>query len=115
MELTVWLFRRIVLRVCMAMEVRIEGNQTMNFNCYACEGVDSRKSVNCLAGVNCVYQPGLFLTTTLNNKQHPDVNYIRSLIEDMIDKLMSEYFHKPHAAKEYSDAMSQAAIVDSRI
>ena len=55
-----------------------------------CEVIDSRKSVNCLAGVNCVYQPCLFLITTLNNKQHPGVNCIRSLIEDMIDRLMSE-------------------------
>eukprot|EP00957_Ditylum_brightwellii_P201482 15325844-Ditylum_brightwellii.AAC.2 len=34
----------------------IKGNQTMNFNCYVCVVVDSRKSVNCLVGVNHVYQ-----------------------------------------------------------
>eukprot|EP00957_Ditylum_brightwellii_P115129 8780099-Ditylum_brightwellii.AAC.1 len=48
----------------------IQGNKTVIFNHYACEVIDSRKSVNCLAGVNCVNQP----------------------------------------AKEYSDAMSQAAM-----
>eukprot|EP00957_Ditylum_brightwellii_P069967 5314004-Ditylum_brightwellii.AAC.1 len=88
----------------------VKGNQTINFNCHVCEAIDSRKSVNCLAGVNDVYKPGLFLTTTLNSKQHPGVNCIRSLIEDMIDRLMSKYSHKPHVAKEYSDAMSQAAM-----
>eukprot|EP00957_Ditylum_brightwellii_P037316 2824447-Ditylum_brightwellii.AAC.1 len=35
----------------------IEGNRTMHFNCYVCEAIHSRKSVNCLSGVNCVYQP----------------------------------------------------------
>eukprot|EP00957_Ditylum_brightwellii_P063774 4839177-Ditylum_brightwellii.AAC.1 len=28
----------------------------------------------------------------------------------MIDRLMSEYSHNPHVAKEYSDAMSQDAM-----
>eukprot|EP00957_Ditylum_brightwellii_P055722 4222392-Ditylum_brightwellii.AAC.1 len=28
----------------------------------------------------------------------------------MMDRLMSEYSHKQHVAKEYSDAMSQAAM-----
>eukprot|EP00957_Ditylum_brightwellii_P178053 13562152-Ditylum_brightwellii.AAC.1 len=93
----------------------IEGNRRMHFNGYACKVIDNRKSVNCLAGVNHVYQPGLFLTTTLNSKQHPGVSCIRSLIEDMIDRLRSRYFHKPHVAKDYSDAMSQAAMVVSRV
>eukprot|EP00957_Ditylum_brightwellii_P009508 717759-Ditylum_brightwellii.AAC.1 len=35
----------------------VEGNRTTHFNHYACEVIDSRKSVNSLAGVNCVYQP----------------------------------------------------------
>eukprot|EP00957_Ditylum_brightwellii_P185741 14141502-Ditylum_brightwellii.AAC.1 len=35
----------------------VEGNQTMNFNHYVCEVIDSRRSVNCLAGLNRVYQP----------------------------------------------------------
>eukprot|EP00957_Ditylum_brightwellii_P135535 10334063-Ditylum_brightwellii.AAC.1 len=29
----------------------------MNFNNHACEVIDSRKDVNYLAGVSCVYQP----------------------------------------------------------
>eukprot|EP00957_Ditylum_brightwellii_P156902 11941307-Ditylum_brightwellii.AAC.1 len=88
----------------------VEGIQTMNFNHYAYEVIDDRKSVNCLVGVNCVYQPGYLLTTTLNSKQHPGANRIRSLIEDMMDRLISEYSHKPHLIKEYSDVMSQAAM-----
>eukprot|EP00957_Ditylum_brightwellii_P042526 3220231-Ditylum_brightwellii.AAC.1 len=35
----------------------IQVNHTVNFNYYVCEVIGSRKSVNCLAGVNCVYQP----------------------------------------------------------
>eukprot|EP00957_Ditylum_brightwellii_P003758 285446-Ditylum_brightwellii.AAC.1 len=35
----------------------IQGNHTVTFNHYVCEEIDSSKSVNCLTGVNCVYQP----------------------------------------------------------
>eukprot|EP00957_Ditylum_brightwellii_P119551 9121955-Ditylum_brightwellii.AAC.1 len=65
----------------------IQGHHNVNFSHYVCKVIDSRKSINCLAGVNCVYQLGLFLATTLNSKQHPGVNCVRSLIEDMMDRL----------------------------
>eukprot|EP00957_Ditylum_brightwellii_P038624 2919531-Ditylum_brightwellii.AAC.1 len=73
--------------------------------------IDSKKSINCLAGVNLVYQPGLFLTTALNSKKHPGVYHIRSLIEDLIDRLRLDYMDTPHVAKDYSAATSQAAMV----
>eukprot|EP00957_Ditylum_brightwellii_P047512 3608420-Ditylum_brightwellii.AAC.1 len=64
-----------------------QGNKTMNFNNHACEVIDSRKSVNYLAGVSYVYQPDYMMNT-----------------------LRSGYSHKPHLAKEYSAAISQAAM-----
>eukprot|EP00957_Ditylum_brightwellii_P041072 3110387-Ditylum_brightwellii.AAC.1 len=75
----------------------IEGNQAMNFNQYMYEVIGSRKSVNCLAA-------------TLNSKQHSGVNCIRSLIDNMMDRLRLGYMHKSHVAKEYNAAMSQATM-----
>eukprot|EP00957_Ditylum_brightwellii_P186724 14218151-Ditylum_brightwellii.AAC.1 len=35
----------------------VTGQQKSTFNRYVCEVIDNRKSANCLAGVNHVYQP----------------------------------------------------------
>eukprot|EP00957_Ditylum_brightwellii_P003772 286645-Ditylum_brightwellii.AAC.1 len=90
----------------------IQGNDSA-FKCnrYVCGVIDSRKSMNCLAGVNCVYQPGYFLTTTLNSKHHPGIKRIRSMVDKFLEEYMFYFVDRSHIAEEYSASLMQAAMV----
>ena len=93
-------------------EIKITDNYEMRCNQYACDVVDSRRSVNAMATIGRYYRFGIFHTTTLNQQSHPGPKEITAFLKYEENRIrFNEYPEDPEKADEYCEALHQAAAI----